>query len=187
MSSIERAERRRERQAGLARLVSKLRQAENAVLRDSIWELVSITRLYYISVYHVTNHQISNKYINLINLREHEQKMPNGEKAFVTKEILRLRNVSSCDQPTFLLFPKPLNCRYWLLRKVSEPIAFSEKQEQWKNQPPPPNIPMAPGNPPETQDFLARPCFSPCQRSLHIQNLVLREGGFTFFRFSTIL
>ena len=44
VSSIERAERRRERQAGLARLVSRLRQAENAVMRDSMWELVTITR-----------------------------------------------------------------------------------------------------------------------------------------------
>ena len=44
VSSIERAERRRERQAGLARLMSRLRQAENAVMRESMWELVTITR-----------------------------------------------------------------------------------------------------------------------------------------------
>jgi len=98
VSSIERAERRRERQAGLARLVSKLRQAENATLRDSIWELVTITR-------------------------ENEHKLPRGEKAFVTKEVLRLRNVSSCAQPTCLLFPKPLNCRE---EKILETAVTSE-------------------------------------------------------------
>ena len=48
--------------------------------------------------------------------REHEHKLPKDERAKVINEVLRLRNVSSCAQPTCLLFPKPLNCRYKVLK-----------------------------------------------------------------------
>jgi len=133
VSSIERAERRRERQAGLARLVSKLRQAENATMRDSIWELVTITR-------------------------ENEHKLPRGEKAFVTKEVLRLRNVSSCAQPTCLLFPKPLNCREEKILETavaSEHFPGSQKTCQ---------VFLGPASLCTIPDVLTHPCSSPGTR-----------------------